>query len=393
MIAAALSTLLLAESSRQGAALPGCGGEGGWLSGCSRVLSSQWSSWLGVPVAMGGVAMYVLVFGAALYVGPGRLAQVQRRAWRVLAFAAVTCGLSGLWFVLVQALLLEGWCVYCTAVHAIGIVLLGLVLMSGHIRRTRSGLYAAAGALPVAVLVAGQVFAPPGVMRGEASPWQRGAEVAQGDTAAAIVRDSGAGRGRSLMLDVGGMAVRLSPHEMPVMGSADAEHLLVYVFDYACGFCRDMHAMLEAALDRYNDEGEQVLGVVLVPAPKDAVCGEPGETPLAEQRPTCRAARQVLAAVDHAPGRVAEWHKRFMSEPLGPAVSALSEEIDFPPYAIEEADSQRQRNARLREALGGATPQLVVGRLTIRGRPARPEELFALIEDQLGIAQDPPASD
>ena len=370
------------------------------------MLASEWSRWLGVPVALGGVAMYTAVFGAALYVGPGRPAKVQRRAWRVLAFAAVACGLSGLWFVLVQALLLEGWCVYCTAVHAIGIVVMGMVLGSGHIRRTRSGRYAAAGALPVAALVVGQVFAPPGLVEGEASPWQRGAEVAQGDAAAAIVRDSGTGAGRALTLDVRGMAVRLSPYEMPMMGSPDAEHLLVYVFDYGCGFCRDMHAMLVAVLDRYNGEQQDRdrLGIVLVPAPKDAVCGgadagnadaDAGGMPLEEQRPTCRAARMVLAAVEHAPERVGELHKRFMSDPLGLAVSALGEDLDLPAAALEQAEAQRRRNARLRDMLGGTTPQLIVGRLTIKGRPARIDQLLRLIEDQLDLAPptDPPASD
>lgn len=407
LVAAGLSTLLLAESTREGAALPGCGGEGGWLSGCSRVLASEWSSWLGVPVALGGVAFYVAVFGTALYVGPGRPAKVQRRAWRVLAFAAVACGLSGLWFVLVQALLLKGWCVYCTAVHATGIVVMGMVLGSGHIRRTRSGRYAAAGALPVAALVVGQVFAPPGLVEGESSPWQRGAEVAQGDAAAAIVLDSGSGPLRVLTLDAPGMALRLSPYETPMMGSPDAEHLLVYVFDYGCGFCRDMHAMLVAVLDRYNGEEQDRnrLGIVLVPAPKDAVCGGAGADageragaggmPLVEPPPTCRATRMVLAAVEHAPDRVGELHKRFMSDPLRLAVSALGEDLDLPAAALEQAEAQRRRNARLRDMLGGTTPQLIVGRLTIKGRPARTDQLLRRIEDQLDLTPpiDPPASD
>lgn len=395
LVAAGLATLLLAESTGEGASLPGCGGGGeGWLSGCSRVLVSEWSRWLGVPVALGGVVMYVLVFGSALYVGPGRPAKVQRRAWRVLAFAAVACGLSGLWFVLVQALLLEGWCVYCTAVHAIGIVVMGLVLASGHVRRTRGGLYAAAGALPVAALVVGQVFVSPTVTEDAGSPWERGAEVADAGAAAAIVRDSGTGAGRALMLDVQGMAVRMSPAEMPMMGSRDAEHLLVYVFDYACGFCRDMHGMLHTVLERYNDENADppTLGVVLVPAPKDAVCEQRDDTPLDRQPATCRAARMVIAAVNHAPDRVEELHTRFMTDPLSLAVSTLGQDVGLSPSALREAQSQRHRNAQLRDMLGGTTPQLIIGNVTVKGRPARAHELFTLIEDQLGIAPATPTA-
>jgi uncharacterized membrane protein len=47
-----------------GGALPGCRPE----DGCSDALSSSWANWLGVPVSVPAVALYLALFGVTFAV-------------------------------------------------------------------------------------------------------------------------------------------------------------------------------------------------------------------------------------------------------------------------------------------------------------------------------------
>ena len=401
--AAGVSTVLLAESTREGAGLPGCGGDGGGLFGdCATVLASGWSTWLGLPVAVFGVAVYAMLFLAALYIGPGRPPRLQRRAWRVVTLLSVTAGLSGLWFVLVQAWLIEGWCLYCTAVHMMGVALMGLVLASGHVRRTRSGRYAAAAALPVLALVLGQVFGPDGMGKqasnealilsgrdGHDDP----AHGEGGAVRAEVVGDAGPGPGRAITLSVGGTGVRLSPGAvsgMPVLGGVEAEHLALYVYDYACGYCREMSPTLDAVLKRYNAGPTPTLGIVLLPAVRDGACNEAFDRSTASGRRTCDAATRVLAlAMTGRADEAAKWHRILMNESLRDGLERFDQAHDLPPGALDQAADQLRRNGRLREMLGGTTPQLIVGRAHVRGRVAELDQMLEILTSQIGEPPPP----
>ena len=387
LAAALLSTVLLAESTGRGVSLPGCAGSvTGWLGGCGEVLGSVWSRWLGIPVALLGVGGYVGVFGAALFIGPGRPPATQRRAWRALAFTTVMCGLSALWFVLVQGMFLEAWCVYCTAVHGMGVVLAGLVFASGHVGRTRSGLWAAAGGLPVLLLILGQTFGHD-LVPTEPMAASRTSGHGSGNLGTGIVADTGPGGDRALTLAAGSVAVRLRPHELPVLGSPDAEHLMVYVYDYGCGFCRQMAPMLDAAMRRYNGEASPTrLGIVLVPAPRPGACEAEATATDGRNRAACEGAELILTVAAERPDAVELWHDRLVAGDVDAVVQAwdLARSTAPDPAVAEQALAQRQRNARLREMLGGVAPQLLVGRVRVQGRVPDTKQLFDLLDPIVG---------
>ena len=53
----------------QSGSVAGCGPE----SGCGDVLSSRWSSWLGVPVSLLALPLYLVLIVSALRVGKDRI--------------------------------------------------------------------------------------------------------------------------------------------------------------------------------------------------------------------------------------------------------------------------------------------------------------------------------
>ncbi|NNM29953.1 MAG: vitamin K epoxide reductase family protein, partial [Akkermansiaceae bacterium] len=128
--------------------LAGCG-EG---SGCENVLGSRWSQFFYVPVTAFSGMMYALL-----------LATTWRPFRPVCAALAVCFAGAALWFFGILAFVLEAFCPWCSAAHAIGLTC--AVILAWKLKKDdrlpgsgRSGVLAGAGAL--AVLMLGQVFGP-----------------------------------------------------------------------------------------------------------------------------------------------------------------------------------------------------------------------------------------
>jgi uncharacterized membrane protein/thiol-disulfide isomerase/thioredoxin len=103
----------------------GCGA--GQTVDCDSVLSGQWSTWLGMPVALGGLACYVALATLSLLLGTRNPAR-QRWVGPLVVMLAVVAGGAGLWFIGLQLLVIHSICTYCMAVHACGVTIAALVL-------------------------------------------------------------------------------------------------------------------------------------------------------------------------------------------------------------------------------------------------------------------------
>src|SRR5690606_3513530 len=87
--------------------------------------------------------------------------------------------------------------------------------------------------LPVAVLIVGQFAAADVTTR-----------VDHVSRAGGETFDTGPGMDRQLTLLRG--AVRVEPHQFPVMGSPDAPVVIAEIYDYTCPHCRRLHSQLTA---------------------------------------------------------------------------------------------------------------------------------------------------
>lgn len=90
---------------------------------CAKVTSSQWSELLGVPVALLGLAYFVVM---AVLVSPP--AWRQRRLDVVRVVGVVAGVLMVFYLVWVELFRVNAICLWCTAVHLLTLVLLGTVL-------------------------------------------------------------------------------------------------------------------------------------------------------------------------------------------------------------------------------------------------------------------------
>src|SRR4051812_37530165 len=93
-VAALLVAAYLAGIALSGSRVAGCGPE----SGCDQVLQSRWSKWLGIPVSLPAIALYLAVLGFLSRLGPKKRVEEQRRAWRILFGCAIAILGAALWF-------------------------------------------------------------------------------------------------------------------------------------------------------------------------------------------------------------------------------------------------------------------------------------------------------
>lgn len=84
---------------------PGCS----LITGCDAVLSSEYSVVLGIPLAYGGLAYYLILLISVLVYYQYEI----KKALQVLFIVNLLGFLSSLWLVYIQAFVLEAFCQYC----------------------------------------------------------------------------------------------------------------------------------------------------------------------------------------------------------------------------------------------------------------------------------------
>lgn len=265
--------------------LAGCGAG----SGCASVLGSRWSVIFGtVPVSVLSCLVYLAVIGAVWMRGGAAKWLRILCAWLVLGAAA--------WFVLLQWLVVENFCAYCMSMHSVGAALGGLILLGspkqfGFWKRCLQ-------TLPVAIamvmaLAAVQYF-------GEPPATHRVDSMIEGDTQGKDIHGEGAGRG--VVFLQGRKVYKIE--QLPHLGPADAEYVVVKYFDYTCEACKDMHGDLDKIQAKYPGK----LAVILVPTPLNQACNPHMVAGIKNHEGACELAKLALRVWKADPKKFAEFH-------------------------------------------------------------------------------------
>ena len=331
VVAFAISAYL-AYASLGGGGVAGCGPE----SGCDKVLGSRWSKWLGIPVSLGALVVYGAVLAMTFLFTRQIPAEVKRRVWSVLVLAAVLALGAALWFVGLQMVVIRAFCPYCMVAHTCGLVMALLILFNTPFRSAPEKpwqvkktvfiqpmlalkLTLAAGA-GLAVMVAGQVWYQPKTFKvqtiapatvettaltsatantqsGPQRPVPAATNVSNLSTQAVQTPASipahplltNLAEGRTLRLYNG--AFQFNLREVPVIGSPDAPHVMLSLFDYSCHFCRTVHWQLLQAHRLLSNQ----LAIVSLPMPLNPNCNHTVKRTHPDHVNACEYARLGLA--------------------------------------------------------------------------------------------------
>ena len=104
------------------ASVAGCSGDG---AGCSHVLTSVWSKWLGMPVSLFGLLTYVGILAATFFTTR------DNQSWgpTLLLTLTLTAAGSAAWFIGLQFVAIGHICLWCMAVHCCSLLVCTLTII------------------------------------------------------------------------------------------------------------------------------------------------------------------------------------------------------------------------------------------------------------------------
>ena len=343
--------------------IAGCGDTGG-LVDCGQVAKTRWAQWLGVPVSLLALGIY-FTMAIALVVGSvGWFSRsVRKVSWVVVTVAVFAAGLSAIWFVALQMIVIKHICLYCMIAHACGLVATVTMLLASPLRAKAMLATAALSFAGFAVLVVGQVFARPQDMHRierfdnpagseseqiEFAPPKEGSpaeeelneqpndELFQPPTsdyhsatalwpdlvsvyfpsqarialptflATEMTADDASvpeSANRRIVAIQGG-AIKLDVSQWPLVGSNDAKYVLVAMFDYCCPPCRKTYMTVTRARENLGDQ----LAVICLPVPLNSTCNPSVRVTNPNFEESCELAKLAVAVWRVDPTRFASLH-------------------------------------------------------------------------------------
>jgi len=405
---------------------------------CEDVLTSRWAQWLGIPVGIFAAVVYTGIFVALVVLLLNVPTSIARISWTVLIGLAICAAGAAIWFVGLQLLKLDSICPFCMVVHTCGVILLALTLWAAPISRrdtdvdtlkaslvapggladhppvklriVSGSISALVGLAGVAVLITIQLVdqpkgfeevtlsepaEQPPVVGEKTKTEPEPADLAKTPVATKTKKaeppktkktDDPPGVHRYLR-----GKVTLNAKEFPVVGSPDAPHVIVKLFDYTCPHCRRLHGYLKQARERYGDQ----LAIMMLPVPINPGCNRH----VRESRPrhayACVFAQMALAVWRENPQQFPKFHD-WLFEPETPpepaAARAYAEQLVGPDALVGlNRDFKIARHIRrciyvYTDCDMGKIPKLLIGEtlITPLGDPTA-EQMFEQLEKLLGI--------
>ncbi len=316
----------LSVAAQAAARLPGCG-EG---SSCTELLSGPWSDMLGLPVALLAVGTYTVLVWALLFVKFGSRHQ---RFYHAIAIGlAGAIAAAAVWFVFLQGMVIESFCVWCTATHAVGLVLAATVVVTSRCHVGRWIYFVVCGVLGVAAMAAVQ--------------WQW-------PTA-----------------PVEPMPIVFTPASQPASLAADepeypSVHLEVF-YDYACPKCVVLHRKIDQAVASNREPWDSVL-IHWRPIAAGRGCGSPLNLDMARFSASCVRAELAERLRSINPRMFEAFdHRLLQAESMPDALTAerwsreiAGDRLDDP-ASIEAGRTQLQRNHQELKAILQAQHRRVI---------------------------------
>lgn len=191
------------------------------------------------------------------------------------------------------------------------------------------------------------------------------------------------------MISFGGLQEPIDVTNVPILGSPDAEHVLLEMLDYTCPHCRNLHPHVEASLERYGNQ----LAFVVFHVPLSKKCNPHVKRDHWSHRNACDYARLALSTWRLDRSKFAEYHSWLMSSKRPPVVvEARRTAMDLvgAEVLLDEnlkADSLRSfaGNSDDMKKMHTGLPLILTTRGMLKGVPKTEAEWFKFLEETLGI--------
>ena len=253
--------------------LAGCGAASAshTSSSCANVLGSKWSMLFGViPISILSLSTYLVIIISLWFEKPLFRHARLLSAW-LLLWAAV-------WFTILQLFVIKTICPYCMTVHGLGSIIAISILIAE--RRLAAYMMTAALTLVSAVALIQHLGPEPASHR-----------IDQQETLPATSRFFNGEKTYAL-------------DELPHIGAAKPERVIVKYFDYRCEACHEVHEQLTDFIQKHPSK----LAVILIPVPLNHSCNPHLPETAQSHTNACELAELALRAWSADRSRFAEIH-------------------------------------------------------------------------------------
>ena len=349
VITAYLALLTLA----QGGDVPGCGPD----SDCDKVLRSKWAYWLGIPVSIPGLCLYLLFFLKTFGIKYNNLSPINKKQIRSLntltlcAFGVIG---GGIWFIGIQALEIKAFCPYCCTAHALAMTASGIFLTRSGIiaERLNVNINITGGVLTMTAFIV--IIATTQFLFPKQNPAAKIIELSNSKTNTAVQNNQKTATTKSNQnntvinnlnnkeapFPIPKTKLSLITSKLPIIGDRNAKKRIAVLFDYTCHHCRTLHGYVRQIIPKYKNQ----LSSIMVPMPLDSKCNPRIKTTQKDHINACNYAKICLAVHQVSPGKYDEFDKWLFSDhnstkPLS-TVRKYAEEIAGEKIFNETIDSQ-----------------------------------------------------
>lgn len=407
----------------------GCGG--GRLFNCGHVISSRWSLWLGIPVSLLALGLYLCIGAALIVVARSRSNnELRYAAWVVISTLGMAAGLAAIWFISLQVFVLNHLCTYCLVAHSCSLIIAAIVLHTRPVGAQALKALSLLSVLGTVVLIGGQLLTEsPKTYRvetfetpaEEAEVFEFSAPVAPSDLGATETHAHGvsvavkaavavffrptsvltaqvttptASDNRTVpaedrrMVPINGGTLKLDVTQWPVSGSTKAKYIFAEMFDYSCPHCRHTHAAIKGAAEKLNGD----VAVMILPVPMSTACNDAIQVTGPNSTESCDVSKLAVAVWRTNAAQFYTFHNWMFEGETAPTYAVAKA------YADTLVDGQKldaelasgvpaQYIAKTVElykrAGGGNVPKLIFPTTTIVGEFTSSDGLLQTIQQQI----------
>ncbi|MEN1679776.1 MAG: vitamin K epoxide reductase family protein [Planctomycetota bacterium] len=187
--------------------------------------------------------------------------------------------------------------------------------------------------------------------------------------------------------------LEIDTYKYPVLGSPEAEHVVVELMNYGCDHCREFHPVMEEARERYGDK----LAVVVLPIANETLCNRYVRKAIPQSRGTCKLAKLAVAVATVAPEQFPRVHAYLLEGERAPdftrATIFAKEKIDDVKLSnelrrelpLDKVKAFIELSMRLAPNRSVRMPSQICGDTVLEGAPNSVEELCEAWEKFLNI--------
>jgi uncharacterized membrane protein/protein-disulfide isomerase len=174
-----------------------------------------------------------------------------------------------------------------------------------------------------------------------------------------------------------------------LLGSPEAEHVIVELVDYTCKDCRKLHQYFKQVREQYSNR----LAIVVLPTPLDTSCNPHVQRTHPSHVGACKYAKLALAVWEVDPEAFHEYHDWLMEPQFPPslqdaerkATEMLDEQLLKVAINGDKVEARLQAHFRLFRRVG-RFPAMIVGDEIVIGVPKSAADLSDILEKRLNMA-------